>query len=175
MAFKINVSHNGKTYKLESENEVVVGKKIGETLNGTDLNENLSGYELEITGTSDLSGIPGFKGLEGPGYHRQLLTKGANFYIRLVLGVKVQDCNSGFRGFRRKVFEAVPPKSIIAPGPDIVQEVLYRAHLAGMNIAEIPIDFIEREEGNSKLGYRHLWRGYTKIIELRWLRLRGKI
>jgi small subunit ribosomal protein S6e len=76
MPFKINVSHNGKTYKLESENEVVVGKKIGETIQGSDLDENLSGYELEITGTSDLSGIPGFKDLEGPGYHRILRTRG---------------------------------------------------------------------------------------------------
>mgnify|MGYP000020526681 CR=1 FL=1 len=39
MAFKINVSHKGKTYKLETENEVVVGKKIGETLSGSDLDE----------------------------------------------------------------------------------------------------------------------------------------
>lgn len=76
MAFKINVSHNGKTYKLETENEFLVGKNIGENLNGSELSPDLKDYELEITGTSDLSGIPGFKDLEGPSYHRKLLKFG---------------------------------------------------------------------------------------------------
>jgi len=76
MVFKINISDKGKTYKLETENEILVGKKIGETLNGNEIDENLSGYQLEITGSSDLSGIPGFKGLEGPNYHRKLLKYG---------------------------------------------------------------------------------------------------
>jgi len=76
MAFKINVSHQGKTYKVETESEILVGKKIGETFKGEDIDENLKGFELQITGTSDLSGIPGFKGLEGTEYHRELKTFG---------------------------------------------------------------------------------------------------
>ncbi|MFA5857246.1 MAG: S6e family ribosomal protein [Candidatus Pacearchaeota archaeon] len=76
MPFKINISDKGKTYKLESDNEILIGKKIGEHLDGIDLSENLKGYKLEITGTSDISGIPGFKGLEGTTYHRKLLTLG---------------------------------------------------------------------------------------------------
>jgi|TARA_Y100000310_G_scaffold300247_1_gene335777 small subunit ribosomal protein S6e len=76
MVFKINVSHKGKVYKVETENEFLVGKKIGEKIEGSVVDDSLKGYELEITGTSDLSGIPGFKGLEGSGYHRQLLTYG---------------------------------------------------------------------------------------------------
>lgn len=74
--FKINVSNKGKTYKIESETEFLIGKKIGEQIEGSELNENLSGYNLEITGTSDLSGIPGFKNLQGAGYHRILLKRG---------------------------------------------------------------------------------------------------
>ncbi|MBS3080153.1 30S ribosomal protein S6e [Candidatus Pacearchaeota archaeon] len=76
MPFKINISHKGKTYKLESEDEFFIGKKIGDTFKGEELHKDLSGYELEITGTSDISGIPGFKGLEGIRYHRKLLTFG---------------------------------------------------------------------------------------------------
>lgn len=76
MAFKINISHKGKTYKLETEDEVLIGKKIGETLKGDELSSDLKGYELEITGTSDISGIPGFKGIEGIAYTRKLLTFG---------------------------------------------------------------------------------------------------
>jgi small subunit ribosomal protein S6e len=76
MAFKINVSHKGKTYKTESENEVFIGKKISETIDGKDISNELDGYKVEITGTSDISGIPGIKGLEGTGYYRKLLTYG---------------------------------------------------------------------------------------------------
>ncbi len=76
MAFKINISHKGKTYKLESENEVLIGKKIGEELEGSDLSEDLKGYTLIITGASDIAGIPGKKGLEGSTYHRELLKFG---------------------------------------------------------------------------------------------------
>jgi len=76
MPFKINISDKGKTTQIETESEVVVGKKIGETIKGSDISADLEGYELEITGTSDLSGFPGQKGLEGAGYHRKLLTKG---------------------------------------------------------------------------------------------------
>jgi len=76
MAFKINISDKGKTYKLETESEVLVGKKIGDIFKGEEVSSDLKGYELEITGHSDLSGIPGFKGLEGTHYHRKLLTYG---------------------------------------------------------------------------------------------------
>lgn len=76
MVFKINVSHNGKTHKLETENEVLIGKKIGETIEGNEIDKNLKNYDLEITGTSDIAGIPGIAGLEGLNYHRKLLTYG---------------------------------------------------------------------------------------------------
>lgn len=76
MAFKINISHKGKTLKKETENEELIGKKIGETINGKDISSDLAGYELEITGISDIAGLPGFKGLEGTAYHRRLLTRG---------------------------------------------------------------------------------------------------
>jgi ribosomal protein S6E (S10) len=76
MVFKINVSKKGKTYKFETDNEFLVGKNIGESFEGGQLVPELAGFELEITGTSDASGFPGFKHLEGSGYHRKLLTHG---------------------------------------------------------------------------------------------------
>jgi len=76
MPFKLNISHKGKTYRLEIEDEFLIGKSIGDTFKGEELNRDLSGYELEITGHSDISGIPGFKGLEGTRYHRKLLKFG---------------------------------------------------------------------------------------------------
>ncbi len=92
--FKINVSHKGKTYKIETEDEFLVGKKIGETIKGESIDENLKNYELIITGTSDLSGIPGFKGLEGPNYHRRLLTRGSGMKDTRK-GIRLRKTNRG--------------------------------------------------------------------------------
>ena len=74
--FKINASHKGKTFKAETDNESFVNRKIGETFRGEDISADLKGYELEITGHSDIAGIPGFKKLEGAAYHRKLLKYG---------------------------------------------------------------------------------------------------
>jgi len=82
MPFKVNISDKGKTHKLETESEAVVGKKIGETIKGGNIDSSLKGYELEITGTSDNSGHPGFKGLEGTAYHRKILKYGQGMHDR---------------------------------------------------------------------------------------------
>lgn len=76
MPFKINISHKGKTLKKEIENEELIGKKIGETIDGRDISGDLVGYELEITGTSDKAGFPGKKDIGGAELKRVLLTKG---------------------------------------------------------------------------------------------------
>lgn len=76
MPFKINISKNGKTARFETENEALMGLKIGGTMKGEDVNADLAGYVLQITGTSDSAGFAGKKELEGPGLQRVLLTKG---------------------------------------------------------------------------------------------------
>ena len=75
MAFKINISHKGRTFKLEAENESLIRMKIGEKLNGDLINADLAGYSLEITGTSDIAGFPGIKGQVGMQLRRILLTR----------------------------------------------------------------------------------------------------
>lgn len=94
MPFKINISHKGKTLKIKIESEVIVGKKIGEKIKGEDISNELDGYELQITGTSDISGIPGFKGLEGSGYHKRLLTYGSGMKDRRK-GIRLRKTNRG--------------------------------------------------------------------------------
>lgn len=76
MVFKINLGETGKTWKLELDSELLIGKKIGEKLQGKELKPELEGYELEITGTSDKAGFAGSKDLEGANLRRVLLTKG---------------------------------------------------------------------------------------------------
>jgi len=77
MSFKINISHKGKTIKFEEvDNEALIDKTIGEKIDGKEVSGDLSGYELEITGTSDKAGFPGLKQLQGPELKKVLLKKG---------------------------------------------------------------------------------------------------
>lgn len=94
MPFKVNLSHNGKSFQIETESEALVGKKISEILDGADVSPDLKGYELEITGTSDIAGLPGFKGLEGTAYHRRLLTRGPGMHSP-IKGIRLRKTNRG--------------------------------------------------------------------------------
>ncbi|PIN93445.1 30S ribosomal protein S6e [Candidatus Pacearchaeota archaeon CG10_big_fil_rev_8_21_14_0_10_31_24] len=76
MPFKLNISEKGKAYKLELQEESLVGKSVGDKFTGSDISHDFEGYELEITGGSDLAGFPLHKGTEGIALRRILLTKG---------------------------------------------------------------------------------------------------
>ena len=111
----------------------------------------------------------------GRGPLRRLITFFANLYIRLLLGLRVRDCNSGFRCFKRKVLEGIRPEKIESKGPAIVQEVLFKAHLKGFKIKEIPITLINRTKGRSKLGIKQLAAGYFMVLKLKTEHLLGRI
>jgi small subunit ribosomal protein S6e len=76
MAFKINISHNGKTFKVETEDEKLVGHSIGEKIAGEEISEDLKEYEIQITGTSDKSGFTGLEEIDGPNMKKVLLKYG---------------------------------------------------------------------------------------------------
>lgn len=82
---------------------------------------------------------------------RRLLSAGANAYIRLICSIPARDCTSGFRCWRRERLNALPLDKIDSEGYAFLVELLYLAFSAGSVIAEVPITFIERERGKSKL------------------------
>ena len=83
MPFKINIgTKEGKTYKLETESEALVGKSLGEKITGKEVSPNLEGYEFEITGTSDISGFTSMKEVEGIGLKKVLLKYGKGMHKR---------------------------------------------------------------------------------------------
>lgn len=106
---------------------------------------------------------------------RRWLTAASNLYVRILLGVPVRDCNSGYRGFRRAALEAVDVRHAASPGPAIVHELLYKARLKGLRITEVPIRFKDRERGQSTLTFRTLLRSYVTILRLRWQALTGSL
>lgn len=77
MALKLNIADKGKAWKLELEHgEGLFGKNVGDKIDGKDVKHELAGYELEITGGSDIAGFPMSKDAEGIGLKKVLLTKG---------------------------------------------------------------------------------------------------
>ena len=111
----------------------------------------------------------------GRSWFRKFVTLGANLYIKMMLGIRVNDCNSGFRCFKRKVLESINPEKFESKGPAIVQEVLFKAHLKGFKIKEIPITFVNRTKGKSKLGIPQLAAGYFMVLKLKIKDLLGLI
>lgn len=83
--------------------------------------------------------------------HRLILSVLANRYIRMVIRVPVRDCTSGFRCWRREMLARIPLERIVSEGYAFLVEVLYEAARRGARIGEVPIIFVERRHGTSKL------------------------
>jgi len=83
--------------------------------------------------------------------HRLILSTFANRYIRAVTRMPVADCTSGFRCWRREALAKVPLERIVSDGYAFLVEMLYEAHRSGCSIGEVPIIFVERRVGQSKM------------------------
>jgi dolichol-phosphate mannosyltransferase len=101
------------------------------------------------------------------GFVRQTITFLARNLIKIILGINVYDCTSGYRCFRREVIENIGLDSFISKGPEIVQEVLYNSYFKGYKIKEIPIIFMDRRQGESSLGISAMVNGFIMVWKLR--------
>jgi len=90
-------------------------------------------------------------GIEGWGLGRLALSRGGSLYSRWILGAPIRDMTSGFKAIRRSVLEALDPGTIRSEGYSFQIEVTYRAIAAGFRVEEVPILFVDRRAGHSKL------------------------
>jgi dolichol-phosphate mannosyltransferase len=101
---------------------------------------------------------------------RLVLSAFGNGYIRAVTGLPVRDCTSGFRAWRRSAIARLPLDAIVSEGYAFIVETLFEAVRRGASVSEVPIIFVERREGESKLSQAVLW----ESLLLPWrLRIRG--
>ena len=82
---------------------------------------------------------------------RRLLSRFANIYIRGVARLRARDCTSGYRCWRREALAALPLDRFFSDGYSFLVEMLFVASRNGYRIAEVPITFVERREGESKV------------------------
>jgi dolichol-phosphate mannosyltransferase len=112
---------------------------------------------IEATGAADLvigsRYVPGGT-LRNWAMHRVMLSAFANRYVRAITRLPVHDCTSGLRCWRRELLERLPLGSIRSDGYAFQVEMTWEAARAGGRIAEVPITFVERREGRSKMSGR---------------------
>jgi dolichol-phosphate mannosyltransferase len=102
--------------------------------------------------------------------HRIILSSFANRYIRAVTGLEPHDCTTGFRCWRREALARIPLEGLISDGYAFLVEQLHLARRSGCRVREVPIIFVERREGVSKVSPRVLIE--SAIVPWR-LRLKG--
>lgn len=106
---------------------------------------------------------------------RLILSYFASVYTRLITGLQVSDCTSGFKCFRRSTIEAIDLSRITSDGYSFQIEMNYRCMEKGLRITEIPIIFIDRHSGSSKMSGKIVREAVTMVWKLRLYTLLSRI
>lgn len=133
----------------------------------SDLSHPASAIPRLLDGTEDADLVVGSRYVSGglvSGWsaHRRLISLGGSLYARTVLGLRMRDTTSGFKCFRRDVLEAIDLDSVTSTGYAFQIELNFRAQRLGARVREIPITFVDRAGGTSKMtagiALEALWR-----------------
>jgi glycosyltransferase involved in cell wall biosynthesis len=109
---------------------------------------------------------------------RKVISFTANQLAHLFLGVTTRDCTAGFRCYRRAVLETVPLDTIFSGGYSFLIEMAFLCQEAGFRIGEVPITFVNRTQGDSKISKTEIYKAFYTLLRLRtrglpWDRLIG--
>jgi dolichol-phosphate mannosyltransferase len=125
---------------------------------------------LAAAGEADLvlgsRNIPG-GGTVNWGIGRRIISRGGSLYARTILGIPVRDLTGGFKCFHRKVLEAIDLPSVECSGYAFQIELTYRTLRKGFQVKEIPIVFVDRRVGQSKMSRRIVLEALGKVWSIR--------
>jgi len=128
------------------------------------------GYDVVIGSRN----IPG-GGVEGWGPGRHFISKGGSLYSRTILGLPIRDLTSGYKAFSRRALEAVALDRVSSNGYSFQIELTYRAVLQGMRVKEVPIVFVDRTAGRSKMSRKIFLEAIGMVWKLRYSAMRGRL
>jgi len=121
--------------------------------------------------------VPGGKTVGWP-KRRELLSKGGNTWVRMVTGMRLADATGGYRLFRRETLQKIDLASVASAGYTFQVDLAWRTVRAGLTVVEVPITFVERELGASKMSgnivAEALWRTTVWGTKYRLNRLAGR-
>jgi len=118
--------------------------------------------------------VPG-GGTENWGLLRRIVSWGGSFYARALLGVGVRDLTGGMKCYRRGVLETIDLDAVESKGYAFQIETTYRALRKGFRVVEVPIRFVDRTEGHSKMSHGIVLEAIVKVPALRLAALRGRL
>jgi dolichol-phosphate mannosyltransferase len=104
---------------------------------------------------------------------RTFISRGGSFYARVILGMPVRDLTSGFKCFSRRVLEHLDLQTVRSNGYAFQVEMNYRCNLHGFRVAEVPIVFVDRRVGKSKMGSHIVTEAMLVVLRLRLQTLLG--
>lgn len=105
---------------------------------------------------------------------RILMSYGASFYVRSVLGIKIYDSTAGFICYSRKVLETINLQNIRMKGYGFQIEMKYNAYKLGFKVQEVPIIFTDRKEGTSKMSSSIFGEAFWGVLKLKFRRIRPR-
>lgn len=105
--------------------------------------------------------------------YRKIISRTANMVAKFVLGLKTADCTNGFRCYDRKVLESIDLDSTFSSGYSFLFEMLYKFQRKGYKIGEVPIIFIDRSRGKSKITKKEIVKAVITVFKLKLKQLVG--
>jgi dolichol-phosphate mannosyltransferase len=118
--------------------------------------------------------VPG-GGVRNWGLVRRFISAGGSWYARVLLSVPVHDLTGGFKCYRRRVLETIDLDGVHSKGYAFQIETTYRALRAGFRVVEVPITFVDREDGVSKMSRTIVAEAIWKVPTLRLAALAGRL
>lgn len=121
--------------------------------------------------------IPGGSVVNWP-WQRELLSRGGNLYVRMLLGITVRDATAGYRLFRRATLEKIRLDEVKSTGYVFQTDMVTRTLHAGLTVREVPIEFVERVRGESKMSGQVALESLKRItgwgLRERWNQMKGR-
>ncbi len=109
--------------------------------------------------------VSGGRAVDSP-FARRLLSRVANLFAKLALGLEARDCTAGFRCYRRRVLESVNLDTIFSNGYSFLIEMLYIVQRGGWQVTEVPIQFMDRRQGASKVSRAEIYKAIYTVVRL---------
>ncbi|MFZ4659708.1 MAG: polyprenol monophosphomannose synthase [Caldilineaceae bacterium] len=126
------------------------------------LAKTAQGYDLVIGSRY----VPGGQ-IVGSTVARQFVSYGANWLAHTILGLSARDCTAGFRCYRNQVLETIDLDAIFSSGYSFLVEMAFHCQQAGFRIGEVPITFVNRRKGVSKISKNEIYKAFYTLLRLR--------
>ena len=108
-------------------------------------------------------------GTKNWGLLRKIISRGGSLYARTILGLKIKDLTGGYNLWKREVLEKIGLSDVKSEGYAFQIELKYRASKKGYSISEVPITFVDRRAGYSKMSSGIVVEAMYRVLKLRWL------